>query len=116
MPQGGSPLLVHSGLGTDAKSVYLYKESQSPDTARAPILGDHTVQTTVQAKVQREQKWIRRSAISVRAAETAGTIPSSTEPAIGNVAVVEPPLVIHDAQPQDPQPPLSPIHAPSEDL
>jgi hypothetical protein len=47
-------------------------------------------------KVQRERKWTRKSAISVLAAEIAGNILSSTEPAIGNVAVVEPPLVIHD--------------------
>jgi hypothetical protein len=42
----------------------------------------------------------------------------STEPAIGNVAVFEPPLVIHDTQPQDPQPPQrqSPLHAPPGDL
>ena len=117
MPQGGSFLPVHSGLGMDVKSVsHLYKESRSLDIVRALIRGDHTVQTTVQAKVQREQKWTRKSAISVRAAEIAGTILSSTEPAIGNVAVVEPPLVIHDAQPQDPQPPQSPLHAPPGDL
>jgi hypothetical protein len=73
---------------------------------------DHTVQTTVQAMVQREQKWTRKSAISVRAAEIAGTILSSTEPAIGNVAVVELPLVVHDTQPQDPKPPHSLLHAP----
>jgi hypothetical protein len=74
---------------------------------------DHTIETTVQAKVQREQKWTRKSAISVHAAEIAGTILSSTEPAIGNVAVVEPPLV---TQPQDPQPPHSPLHAPPGDV
>jgi hypothetical protein len=45
----------------------------------------------VQAKVQHEQKWTRKSAISVCAAEIAGTILSSTEPAIGNVAVIETP-------------------------
>jgi hypothetical protein len=45
-----------------------------------------------------------------------GAILSSMEPAIGSVAVVEPPLVIHDAQPQDPQPPQSPLHAPPGDL
>jgi hypothetical protein len=101
----------------DVKSVsYLYKESRSLDIVRALIQGDHTVQTTVQAKVQRERNWTRKSAISVRAAEIAGTILSSTEPAIGNIAVVEPPLVIHDAQPQDPQPPQSPLHAPPGDL
>jgi hypothetical protein len=77
---------------------------------------DHTVQTTVQANVWRKQKWTRKYAISVRAAEIAGTILSSTEPAIGNVAVIEPPLVIHDTQPQDPQPPQSPLHAPPGDL
>jgi hypothetical protein len=33
------------------------------------------------------------------------------EPAIGNAAVVEPPLAIPDTQPQDPQPPQSPLHA-----
>jgi hypothetical protein len=38
------------------------------------------------------------------------------EPAIGNVAVVEPPLVIHDARPQDPWLPQSPLHAPPGDL
>jgi hypothetical protein len=70
----------------------------------------------VQAKIQREQKWTRKSAISVRAAEIAGTILSSMEPAIGNVAVVEPPLVIHDAQPQDLQPPQSPLLALPGDL
>jgi hypothetical protein len=70
----------------------------------------------VQAKLQRERKWTRKSAIAVCAAEIAGTILPSTEPAIGNVAVVESPLVIHDAQPQDPQPPQSPLHAPPGDL
>jgi hypothetical protein len=76
----------------DVKSVsYLYKESQSLDIVRALIQGDYTVQTTVKAKVQREQKWTRKSAISVFAAEISGTILSSTEPALGNVAVVEPP-------------------------
>jgi hypothetical protein len=77
---------------------------------------DHTVQITVQAIVQRKQKWTRKSAINVHAAEIAGTILSSTEPAIGNVAVVEPPLVIHNTQPQDPQPPQSPLHTPPGDL
>jgi hypothetical protein len=77
---------------------------------------DHTVQTTVQAKVQREQKWPRKFAISVCAAKIAGTIFSSKEPAIGNVAVVEPPLVIHDTQPQDNQPPQSPLHTPPGDF
>jgi hypothetical protein len=38
------------------------------------------------------------------------------KPAIGNVAVVESLLVIHDTQPQDPQPPQSPLHAPSANL
>jgi hypothetical protein len=70
----------------------------------------------VQAKVQREHKWIRKSAISVRAAEIAGIILSSMEPAIGNGAVVEPPLVIQDTQPQDPQPPQSSLLAPPGDL
>jgi hypothetical protein len=75
MPQGGSFLLVHSGLGMDVKSdSHLYKESRSLDIARALIRGDHTVQTTVRAKVQCEQKWKRKSAISVRAAKIAGTI------------------------------------------
>jgi hypothetical protein len=77
----------------DVKSVsHLYKESRSLDIVGALMRGDHTVQTTVQAKVQRERRWTRMSAISVRTAEKAGTILSSTEPAIGNVAVVEPPL------------------------
>jgi hypothetical protein len=94
MPQGGSFLPVRSGLGMDVKSVsHLCKESRSLDIVRALIRGDQTVQTTVQAKVQHEQKWTRKSSISVRAAEIAGTILSSTEPAIGNVAVVEPPKI-----------------------
>jgi hypothetical protein len=38
------------------------------------------------------------------------------KPAIGNVAAVEPPMVIHDTQPQDPQPPQSPLLAPPGDL
>jgi hypothetical protein len=70
----------------------------------------------VHAKVQREQKWTRKSAISVCAAKIAGAILSSSDPAIRNVAVVEPPLVIHDSQPQDPQPPQSPLHALPGDL
>jgi hypothetical protein len=86
----------------DVKSVtHLYKESQSLDIVRSLIGGDHTVQTTEQAKVQPEQKWTRKSAIFVCAAEIAGTILSSTEPAIGNIAVVEPPLVIHGTRPQE---------------
>jgi hypothetical protein len=114
MHQGGSFLPVHSGLGMYVESVsHLYNESQSLDIVRALIRGDHTFQTTVQAKVQREQKWTRKSAISVHAAKNAGTILSSTEPA---VAVVEPPLVIHNTQPQDPQIHQSPLHAPPGDL
>jgi hypothetical protein len=35
---------------------------------------------------------------------------------ISNVAAVEPPLVIHDTQPQDPQPPQGLLHAPPGDL
>jgi hypothetical protein len=113
MPQGGSFLPVHSRLGMDVKSVFhLYKESRSLDIVRALIQRDHTVYTTEKAKVQHEQKWTRKSAISVRAAEVAGTIFSSTEPAIGNIAVDGLPLVIHDTQPQDPQPPQSPLHPP----
>jgi hypothetical protein len=88
MPQGSFFLPVLSGLGMDVKSVpHLYKESRSMDIVRALIQGHHTVQTTVQAKVLREQRWTRKSAISVRAAEIAVTILSSTEPAIGNIAV-----------------------------
>jgi hypothetical protein len=48
MPQEGSFLPVHSGLGMDVKIVsHLYKESQSLDIVRALIRGDHTVQTIV---------------------------------------------------------------------
>jgi hypothetical protein len=70
----------------------------------------------VQAKVQREQEWTRKSAISVRAAKIVETVLSSKEPVIGDAAVVEPPLVIHDTQPQDPQPHQSPLHAQPGDL
>jgi hypothetical protein len=70
----------------------------------------------VQVKVQHEQKCTRKSAISVRAAKIAGIILSSAEPAIGNIAVVEPPLVIRNSQPQDSQPPQSLLHAPPGDL
>jgi hypothetical protein len=41
---------------------------------------------------------------------------SSKEPAIGDAAVAESPLAIHDTQPQDPQPPQSPLHAQPGDL
>jgi hypothetical protein len=75
------------------------------DIVRALVQGDNTVQTTVRAKVQHEQEWTRKSAISVCAAKIAGTILSSKEPAISDAAVVEPPLAIHDTQLQDPQPP-----------
>jgi hypothetical protein len=76
---------------------------------------DHTV-PRLQAKVQREQKWTRNSAIFVRASKIAGTILSSTETAIDNIAVVKPPLVIYDTQPQDPQSSKSPLHALPGDL
>jgi hypothetical protein len=57
MPHGDSFLPVHAGLGMVVKSVsHLYKESRSLDIVRALIQGDQTVQTTVQAKVQREQR------------------------------------------------------------
>jgi hypothetical protein len=75
MPQSGSFLPVHSGLGMDVKSVlHFYKESQSLDIVRALMRGDNTVQTTVRAKVQREQEWTRKSAISVRVAEIVETV------------------------------------------
>jgi hypothetical protein len=52
MPQSGSFLPVHSGLGMDVKSVsHLYKESRSLDIVRALVRRDNTVQTTVRAKV-----------------------------------------------------------------
>jgi hypothetical protein len=38
------------------------------------------------------------------------------EPAIGDAAVVEPPFAIHVTQPQDPQPPQSPLDAQPGDL
>jgi hypothetical protein len=41
---------------------------------------------------------------------------SSKEPIIGDAAVVEPPLAIRDTQPQDPQPPQSPLHTQPGDL
>jgi hypothetical protein len=101
----------------DENSVsHLYKESRSLDIVRALVRGDNTVQTTVRAKVQREQGWTRKSAISVCAAEIAGTVFSSKEPVIGDAAVIEPPLAIHDTQPQDLQPPRSPLHAQPGDL
>jgi hypothetical protein len=57
MPQSGSFLPVHSGLGMDVKSVsQVYKESRSLDIVRALVRGDNTVQTTVRVKVQREQE------------------------------------------------------------
>jgi hypothetical protein len=64
MPQSGSFLIVHSGLGMDVKSVFhLCKESRSLDIVRALMRGDKTVQTTVRATVQSEQEWTRKSAI-----------------------------------------------------
>jgi hypothetical protein len=117
MPQSGSFLPVHSGLGMDVKNVsHLYKKSRSRDTVRALVRGDNTVWTTVQAKVQREQGWTRKSAISVHAAKIAETVLSSKKSVIGDAAVVEPPLAIRDIQPQDPQPPQSPLHTQPGDL
>jgi hypothetical protein len=88
MPQSGSFLPVHSGLGMDVKSVsHLYKET-SLDIVRALVRGDNTVQTTVRSKVQREQGWTRKSAISVRAAKIAETVLSCKEPVICDAAVV----------------------------
>jgi hypothetical protein len=55
------------------------------------VQGDNTVQTTVRAKVKREQEWTSNSAISVCAAKIAETILSSKEPVIGDAGVVEPP-------------------------
>jgi hypothetical protein len=53
---------------------------------------------------------------SFRATKIAGTILPSMEHAICKVVVVESPLVIHDTQPQYPQPSQSPLHAPPGDL
>jgi hypothetical protein len=48
LPQSGSFLPVHFGLGTDVKRVsHLYKDSWSLDIVRALVRGDNTVQTTV---------------------------------------------------------------------
>jgi hypothetical protein len=75
----------------DVKSVFhLYKESRSLDIVRALIHVDHTVQTTVQAKVQRGQIWTKKSAISVRAAEITGTNLSSTEPESAMLKLLNP--------------------------
>jgi hypothetical protein len=86
------------------------------DIVRAPVQGDNTDQTEVRAKVQRDKEWTGKSAISVIAAEIARTILSSKEPAISDAAVVEPPLAIHETQPQDSQPPQSPLLAQPGDL
>jgi hypothetical protein len=92
----------------DVKCVlHLYIKSRSLDIVRALVRGDNTVQITVRAKVQREHGWTMKSAISVHAAEIAETVFLSKEPVIGDAAVVEPPLAIHDTQPQDSQPPQS---------
>jgi hypothetical protein len=116
MPQS-SFLPVHSGLVMNVKSVsQFYKESRSLDIVMALVRGDNTVQTTVRAKVQREQECTRKYAISVCAAEIVETVLSSKEPIISDAAVVEPSLAIHDSQPQDPQPPQSPLHAQPGDL
>jgi hypothetical protein len=57
MPQSGSFLPVYSGLGMDVKSVlHLYKESRSLYIVRALVRAENTVQTTVRAKVEREQE------------------------------------------------------------
>jgi hypothetical protein len=77
---------------------------------------DNTVQTTVRAKVQHEQEWTRKSAITVCAAKVVETVLSSKEPVIGDAAVVETHLAIHDTQPPKPQPHQSPLHAQPEDL
>jgi hypothetical protein len=96
----------------DMKSVsHLYKESRSLDIVRALVRGDNTVWTTVRAKVQREQRRTRKSAISVHAAKIKETVLSSKELVIGDAAVVEPPLAFHDTQSQDPKPPQSPLYA-----
>jgi hypothetical protein len=117
IPQSDSFLPVHSGLGMDVKNVlHLYKESRSLDIVRALVQGDNTVQTTERAKFQREQGWTRKSAISFHAAKIAETILSSKEPVIGDAAVVEPPLAIHDTQPQGPQSPQSLLHTQPGDL
>ena len=66
MPQSASFLPVHSGCGMDVKSIsHLYKESRTLDMVKALIRG----------------RWKRKSAISVRAAEIAGSILSSSDPA-----------------------------------
>jgi hypothetical protein len=96
--------------------LHLYKESRSLDIVRALVRGDNTVQTTVQAKVQHEQEWTRKSAISVHAAEIVETVLSSKDPVISDATVVEPPLAIHDTQLQEPQPPQSLLHAQPRDL
>jgi hypothetical protein len=113
MPQSGSFLPAHSGLGMDVKSVsHLYKESRSLDIVRALV----RVNNTVRAKVQHEQEWTRKSAISVCAAKIEETVLSSKEPVIDAAAVVEPPLAIQDTQPQGPQLLQSPLHSQPGDL
>jgi hypothetical protein len=110
-------ILLQSGNMRFLKRVlHLYKESRSLVIVRALVRGNNTVQTKVRAKVQQEQGWIRKSAISVRAAEIAETVLSSKEPVMGDAAVDEPPLAIHDTQLQDPQPPQNPLHAQPGDL
>ena len=68
------------------------------------------------AKIQHEKGWKRKSAISVHVAEIAGSILSSSDPAVRNLAVDETPLVINDTQPQDPLPSESPLYTPPGDL
>jgi hypothetical protein len=101
----------------DVKSVlHLYKESRSLDIVRELVRGDNTVQTTVRAKVQPEQEWTRISPICVFAAEIVENVLSSKGPVIGDAAVVEPSLAIHDTQTQGPQPPQSPLHTQPGDV
>jgi hypothetical protein len=108
--------LFRANLGPILRTILGRFWDNFEEDVRAPTQGGHTVERTVQAKVQPKQKWTTKSAISVRAGEIAWTMLSTTELPIGNVAVYEPPLVFHDTQPQDLQPPQSPLHALLGDL
>jgi hypothetical protein len=112
----GSFLPVHSGLGMDVKSSRIFTNSAGPW-----ILLGHWCEGTTLFRLQCGPRFsVSRggpgNAIFVHAAKVAETVLLSKEPVIGDAAVVEPPLAIHCTQPQDLQPPQSPLHAEPGDL
>ena len=65
VPPSGTRAIIHAKEGLNIKSfTQLYKESHAVAHASARLKADRTVNTALDAKIDREAQWIRKSSIT----------------------------------------------------